>query len=128
MVRRKLTHEEEQALANAAEERISGDAVDFASAKPVNRGSNPTVVLSGRVPVVYAQMLRRMAVARRCSISDVVRQALESYAAVPAPQASYAGPKLMMLPSAVPSGSVTMNPKADPSIDRESPTETRATA
>jgi hypothetical protein len=81
MVRRRLTPEQEQALAEAAEQRTAGDERwDFAAARPVNRGANPTVVLSGRVPAVYAQMLRRRAIAQRCSISDLVKQALEDYA------------------------------------------------
>ena len=127
MVRRRLTHEEELALAEAAEGRPTGDKEwDFAQAKPVNRGRNPTVVLSGRVPVVYAQMLRRMAIARRCSISDLVKQALEDYA-VAAPQVSYTRPQHMMLRVASTGGSETMNVKADErSIDKAPSTETSA--
>ncbi len=103
MVRRRLTDEEEDALAKAAEDRTSDKDWDFSRGKPVNRGRNPTVVLSGRIPVVYAQMLRRMAVTRRCSISDLVKQAIESYAAAPGPQVSYDAPDKMTLFS--PSGS-----------------------
>jgi hypothetical protein len=127
MARRRLTPEEEHALAKAAEERATGDEEwDFARAKPENRGRNPTVVLSGRVPVVYAQMLRRMAIARRCSISDLVKQALEDYA-VAAPQVSYTRPRHMMLRVAYTGGSETMNVKADErSIDKTPSTETSA--
>ena len=96
MVRRKLTPDEEQALSEAAEQRTVGDERwDFAAAKPVNRGAHPTVVLSGRVPAVYAQMLRRRAIAQRCSISDLVKQALEDYA-VATLQISYTRPMQSM--------------------------------
>jgi hypothetical protein len=127
MVRRKLTHEEEEGLAKAADERASGDALDFARTKPVNRGGNPTVVLSGRVPVVYAQMLRRIAVAHRCSISDIVKQALESYA-VAAPQISYDAPERMTLFGAGAPGSETMQTKAQRFIDQRTSTHGKAIA
>jgi hypothetical protein len=125
MARRRLTDEEEQALAKAAEERAAGDtAWDFAEAKPVNRGRNPTVVLSGRVPAVYAQMLRRMAIARRCSISDLVKQALEDYA-VATLQVSYTKPmQSMELRTSSASGAETMNVKG--SIESEPLTKTSA--
>jgi hypothetical protein len=129
MARRRLTPEEEQALAAQAERRSVGDAQwDFTRAKPVNRGRNPTVVLSGRVPVVYAQMLRRIATARRCSISDLVKQALESYAVAPAPQISYEGPRLMTLYGLAAPGSETMQTKTQRFISQQTSTETKATA
>jgi hypothetical protein len=128
MVRRKLTRREEEALTKAAEERPSGEQWDLKRAKPVNRGSSPTVVLSGRVPVVYAQMLRRMAVARRCSISDLVKQALESYAVSPAPQISYDAPERMTLFGAGAPGSETMQTKAERFIDQRTSTHGKAIA
>lgn len=125
MVRRKLTPEQEQELAEAAEQRALGDGRwDFDAAKPVNRGPNPTVVLSGRVPAVYAQMLRRRAIAQRCSISDLVKKALEYYA-VATLQLSYSRPmQAMELRTASASGPETMNVKG--SIDSESITATSA--
>jgi hypothetical protein len=126
MVRRKLTPDEEQALAEAAEQRAVGDERwDFAAAKPVNRGASPTVVLSGRVPAVYAQMLRRRAVAQRCSISDLVKQALEDYA-VATLQISYSRPtqSSMELRTSSASGAETMNVHG--SIESESMTRTSA--
>ena len=125
MVRRKLTTDEEQALAEAAEQRTVGDERwDFAAAKPVNRGAHPTVVLSGRVPAVYAQMLRRRAIAQRCSISDLVKQALEDYA-VATLQISYTRPmQSMELRTSSPAGAETMN--INGAIDSGSATTTSA--
>ncbi len=125
MVRRRLTPDEEQALAEAAEQRTVGDKRwDFAAAKPVNRGANPTVVLSGRVPAVYAQMLRRRAIAQRCSISDLVKQALEDYA-VATLQISYTRPmQSMELRTSSPAGAETMN--VNGAIDSGSATTTSA--
>lgn len=125
MVRRKLTPDEEQALSEAAEQRTVGDERwDFAAAKPVNRGAHPTVVLSGRVPAVYAQMLRRRAIAQRCSISDLVKQALEDYA-VATLQISYTRPmQSMELRTSSPAGAETMN--INGAIDSGSATTTSA--
>ena len=125
MVRRKLTPDEEQALAEAAEQRTVGDERwDFAAVRPVNRGAHPTVVLSGRVPAVYAQMLRRRAIAQRCSISDLVKQALEDYA-VATLQISYTRPmQSMELRTSSPAGAETMN--INGAIDSGSATTTSA--
>ena len=128
MVRRTLTRQEDEVLAKAAEERTSGEHWDFAGAAPVNRGRNPTVVLSGRVPVVYAQMLRRMAVTRRCSLSDLVKQALESYAAAPGPQVSYLAPDKMTLFTASGARSETRQTTAQRYISEQTTTDSKAIA
>lgn len=112
MVRKRLTHEEEQALAKAAEGRpVGSQEWDFAHARRVDRGRSPTVVLSGRVPVVYAQMLRRKAIAERRSISDLVKEALESYA-VATLGYSYT-PKIMEIRTSTAAGAETMNGQAE---------------
>lgn len=112
MVRRRLTQKEEQALAKAAEDRSVGSQEwDFARARRVDRGRNPTVVLSGRVPVVYAQMLRRKAIAERRSISELVKEALESYA-VTTLGYSYT-PKIMEIRTSSAPGAETMNTEAE---------------
>ena len=125
MVRRRLTPEQEQTLAEEAEQRTTGDERwDFAAAGPVNRGANPTVVLSGRVPAVYAQMLRRRAIAQRCSISDLVKQALEDYA-VATLRVSYSRPmQSMELRTSSAPGAETMN--INGIVDSESKTTTSA--
>ena len=89
MVRRKLSAEEEARLV-AEMENSRGDrtAWDFAHPTKLRVPPGATGVLSVRVPYDQLKALRRIAERDHVSMSDVAKQAIESYIAASGPSLS----------------------------------------
>lgn len=86
MARKQLTSQQEREIAAAAEEASAAGAdVNRVSAR-VSRGASPTAVLSVRVPLDQLQSLRAVAQRRAMSLSEVVQEAIASFAGAGGPQ------------------------------------------
>ncbi len=86
MARKELTTQQEREIAVVAEEASSAGADVKQVSSRVSRGANPTAVLSVRVPLDQLQALRSIAQRRAMSLSEVVQEALASFASAGGPQ------------------------------------------
>jgi hypothetical protein len=83
MARRRVSDREQKRLVDEVEAlRETGDGWDFAHPRQVNRGSNPTAVVSTRLPIVQFRRLSKMAAAERRTVAELMKDALEAYIAV----------------------------------------------
>ncbi|MEX2237248.1 MAG: ribbon-helix-helix protein, CopG family [Dehalococcoidia bacterium] len=81
MARRRMSKEEEAALVAEIESSQNDDkAWDFDNPKKIDRGPTPTAVLSVRLPLDQFNAVKAEAARRRIPLSDLVREAIESYA------------------------------------------------
>jgi len=125
VARRRLTPDEEAALAAEAE-RLRDDetAWDYKHPRRVRRGGSPSAVLSVRVPLIQLQALRKIAAVEGIALSDLLKDALASYAASAGPQVSSSSPRHLRLHVPRPSGAETIQPgvrqlrEADPAFVR----------
>jgi len=125
VARSRLTPDEEAALAAEAE-RLRDDetAWDYKHPRRVRRGRSPSAVLSVRVPLIQLQALRKIAEAEGIAMSDLLKDALASYAASAGPQVSSSSPRHLRLHMPRPSGAETIQPgarqlrEADPAFVR----------
>jgi hypothetical protein len=124
MARRELSPEDEERLVAEIESRQPGEgAWDFSHPKRLDRGTSPTMVLSARVPFEYAKALRDIAAERHVTLSDVVKEALEAYAASHGPSVSEAGPRRLTLYGGAPSGPKTTQAEGQRFIDEGTSTD-----
>ena len=113
VARRKITREEEAALADeAAGLRDDEAAWDFARARAVRRGASPSAVLSVRVPLEQLKGLRRLAAVEGVSLSELLKEAVASYVGSTGPEVSSSRPDVLQLNLRRSSRSETMHPHA----------------
>ncbi len=115
MARRKLTEEQESLLAQEMERlRDDASAWDFKKPKGVTRRAGASAVLSVRVSVPQLQRLRKVAASQGVGISEILKQALNSYVARSGPQITFnSDTRRWILYRHEPSAVETVQPGAD---------------
>lgn len=87
MARRRLAPDEEARLIQEAEAQREGEEA-LPPARPIDRGTNPSVVLSVRIPVTEMERLRRMSRSRGLSLSALVQDAIDALLSESGPRIS----------------------------------------
>jgi hypothetical protein len=78
MARRSLGPKEQARLIREAEEARDDDSVVLAAGR-IKRGTDPTAVLSVRVPLAQLRQLRSIASRRAISLSELLKEAVDSH-------------------------------------------------
>lgn len=90
MARRNLDPaEEERLIAEVEARRDAGEPLG--EGRPVNRGTDPSVVLSVRISLEQMRLLRAVAQQRRETVSDVLKDALYAYTGIGGSRVWYGG-------------------------------------
>ena len=90
MAKRYLEADEETRLVAEIEAQRESDGV-LGEGRRVNRGSEPTAVLSVRIPLEQMKLLRQVAGERRESVSEVLKDALYAFTGIGGSRVWYGG-------------------------------------
>jgi ribbon-helix-helix CopG family protein len=86
MARKRMSQDDEERLIAEAESRKDdGEFWNLDEPRRINRGPEPTAVLSVRMPLSQIQAIRELAAERRVSLGELMRDALNVFAGLSAP-------------------------------------------
>jgi predicted DNA-binding protein len=89
MARRELDAAEEERLIADAEQASEDGSLPLGPGRRVDRGPNPSSVISVRLPLASARRLRRLAGERNRTISELLNEAIDVWLAEPPTKVSY---------------------------------------